>query len=80
MALAGANGPQAGLDALDVIDDRRLADYQPFWAARADLAAQTGDRAGAAAAYDRAIGLERDEAVRQFLLKRRDRLAGISLQ
>lgn len=80
MALAGANGPRAGLDALDAIDDKRLNDYQPFWAARADLLAQTGDRAGAAAAYDRAIGLERDEAVRQFLLKRRDRLSAISLR
>lgn len=74
MAVAGADGPRAGLDALDALDDRRLDDYQPWWAARADLLAQTGDGAEAVAAYDRAIGLERDEAVRKFLLKRRDAL------
>ena len=74
MAIAGMDGPRAGLDALRAVEDSRLEDYQPFWAARADLLAQAGARAEAAAAYDRAIGLERDEAVRQFLLKRRERL------
>ncbi|THF59106.1 RNA polymerase sigma factor [Ollibium composti] len=74
VAVARLDGPRAGLDALEAIGDPRLADYQPFWAARADLAAQLGDREQAAAAYDRAIGLERDEAVRRFLLAERDAL------
>ncbi len=76
MAIAGMGGPRAGLEALRAIEDGRLADYQPFWAARADLLAQLGDHAQAAAAYDRAIGLERDEAVRRFLQGRRDGLRG----
>jgi RNA polymerase sigma-70 factor (ECF subfamily) len=52
----------------------RLETYQPWWAARADLLARNGDRSGALDAYDRAIGLERDPAVRRFLQKRRSLL------
>lgn len=77
VALAELEGAAAGLAALDeVASDRRLAEYQPYWAARADLLAQTGDRSAAADAYQRAIGLEIDPAVRSFLQERRARLAG----
>lgn len=72
VALAQAEGPAQGLAALDAVaHDPRLADYQPYWAARADLLARTGDKTGAAAAYDRAIGLEFDPALRDFLQERR---------
>ena len=40
--------------------DPRLAEYQPYWAARAELLARTGAHAEARQAYDIAIGLERD--------------------
>ena len=77
VAIAETRGPAAGLAALDAIGDvRRLADYQPFWAARAGLLARTGATADADAAYQRAIGLERDAAVRRFLERRRAELAG----
>jgi RNA polymerase sigma-70 factor (ECF subfamily) len=57
-----------GLAELDrLADDPRLADYQPYWAARAGLLARMGSAADAAAAYRRAIGLEADPAVRRFL-------------
>ena len=76
VAIARSQDPVAGLAALEAVaGDPRLADYQPYWAARADLLAQAGDRAGAAEAYDRAIGLESDPAVRRFLQERRARLA-----
>ena len=76
VALAEAEGAKAGLEALAAVDgDPRLADYQPYWAARADLLAHTGDKAGAHAAYERAIGLEADPAVRRFLQARRAVLA-----
>ena len=66
-------GAAAGLAALDALaDDKRLADYQPYWAARAGLLARLGDAQGAGRAYDRAIGLERDPAVRRFLQGKRD--------
>jgi len=72
VALAEVSGPDAGLAALDALaDDARLADYQPWWAARAGLLARCGKRSEADAAYVRAIGLEADPAVRRFLQGRR---------
>lgn len=74
VALAETAGPAAGLAALDALAGHaRLADYQPAWAARADLLQRLGRSADAAAAYDRAIGLEADPAVRAFLQQRRAR-------
>jgi RNA polymerase sigma-70 factor (ECF subfamily) len=71
VALAQTRGPAAGLAALDALaGDARLADYQPYWAARADLLARTGAFDTALQAYQQAIGLERDPAVRRFLQQR----------
>jgi RNA polymerase sigma-70 factor (ECF subfamily) len=72
IALAERDDPAAGLKALDAIaGEPRLADYQPYWAARADLLARVGDASAAADAYTRAIGLETDPAIRRFLERRR---------
>ena len=77
IAIAQARGAAAGLCALDALaQDARLADYQPYWAARAGLLARNGDAAAADQAYARAIGLESDPAVRDFLQKRRAELGG----
>ena len=71
IAVAETHGPAAGIAALDALaDDARLADYQPYWAARAELLAQADAGTDARAAYERAIGLERDSAVRRFLQRR----------
>ncbi len=79
VAIARAQGPADGLAALaPLADDPRLAEYQPYWAARADLFAQAGDRAAADEAYERAIGLESDPAVRRFLQKRRSAAAQLA--
>jgi RNA polymerase sigma-70 factor, ECF subfamily len=75
IAIAETRGPAAGLLALDALaGDARLAEYQPYWAARAGLLARTGAQAAAEAAYERAIGLEADPAVRRFLQQRRAQL------
>ncbi|MBM3549900.1 MAG: RNA polymerase subunit sigma-70 [Alphaproteobacteria bacterium] len=75
VAIAETEGPVAGLAALNLVgEDRRLSLYQPYWAARADLLARTGAKDEAAAAYERAIGLEADPAVRRFLQARRERI------
>jgi RNA polymerase sigma-70 factor (ECF subfamily) len=75
IAVAETHGAAAGLAALDqVADDGRLAEYQPYWAARAGLLARADDVAAADAAYQRAIGLESDPAVRRFLQQRREQL------
>jgi RNA polymerase sigma-70 factor (ECF subfamily) len=68
IAIAETRGAPAGLAALDALTgDARLADYQPYWAARAGLLARTGEVEAADEAYRRAIGLEADPAVRRFL-------------
>jgi RNA polymerase sigma-70 factor (ECF subfamily) len=72
VVVAETRGAAAGLAALDALaDDARIAEYQPYWAARANLLARGGADAAADAAYQRAIGLEPDQAVRRFLQHRR---------
>lgn len=75
VAMSETQGPRAALAALDAVaDDVRLAQYQPYWAARAGLLERLGDTAAADCAYELAIGLEADPAVRAFLQERRARL------
>jgi RNA polymerase sigma-70 factor (ECF subfamily) len=75
VAVAETQGAAAGLAALDALsDDARLAEYQPYWAARAQLLARMGDAQAAGRAYERAIGLESDPAVRRFLQDHRSGL------
>ena len=71
VAMANAQGAGAGLKAMDEIaKDLRVEQYQPYWAARAELLGQTGALEEAHEAYEMAIGLERDPAVRRFLQQR----------
>jgi predicted RNA polymerase sigma factor len=75
LAIAEIQGAGAGLDALqEVAGDARLAEYQPYWAARAELLAKAGEHDEARQAYEIAIGLERDPAVRRFLQQRQSAL------
>jgi RNA polymerase sigma-70 factor (ECF subfamily) len=75
IAIAELVGPKAGLALLDTWrEDDRLADYQPYWAARAELLARAAEAEEANRAYELAIGLEHDPAVRRFLQRRRDAL------
>jgi RNA polymerase sigma-70 factor (ECF subfamily) len=75
VAIAEMRGAAAGLAALDALEgDARLAEYQPYWAARAGLLARTGAAEAAHRAYELAIGLESDPAVRRFLQRRRAEL------
>jgi predicted RNA polymerase sigma factor len=70
-AVAEANGPGAGLELLDEIEAEAISAYQPYWAVRAHLLQKLGKTAEASDAYDRAIGLAEDPAVREFLLRER---------
>ena len=75
MAIAELQGANIALEIMqEVAADGRLAEYQPYWAARADLLARTGARDEAYGAYEMAIGLERDPAVRRFLQRRQSAL------
>ncbi|HYZ67961.1 MAG TPA: DUF6596 domain-containing protein [Mycobacterium sp.] len=61
------DGPDAGLRALDTIDDPAVERFQPAWATRAHLLARAGQTAEAAAAYRRAIELTTDPGVAAYL-------------
>jgi RNA polymerase sigma-70 factor (ECF subfamily) len=74
-AVSETEGPAAAVAALDAIaSDRRLADYQPYWATRGHLLAEVGRRAEARDALTLAIGLSSDPAVRDYLRQKLDAL------
>lgn len=70
-AIAEASGPSAGLTVLDAIESDLVFNYQPYWAVRAHLLQRAGKTREAFEAYDRAIGLAEDRAVREFLFEKR---------
>jgi predicted RNA polymerase sigma factor len=70
-AVAEARGAEAGLAALNAIDPDDISAYQPYWAVRAHLLQRLGKTPEALDAFDRAIGLTEDLAVRRSLLQRR---------
>ncbi len=71
LAIAELRGAQAALLAMpETTAGLRLADYQPYWAACAELLAKTGAQNEALHAYEVAIGLEPDPAIRRFLQRR----------
>jgi len=70
-AVGELSGPEAGLAVLDSTDSETVSQYQPYWAVRAHLLQCLGKTREATVAYDRAIGLAEDPAVRKFLLHKR---------
>jgi predicted RNA polymerase sigma factor len=70
-AVGEAKGPEAGLAILDGINPDDISAYQPYWAVRAHILQRLGKPSEAVDAFERAIGLAEDPAVRQFLLQRR---------
>jgi RNA polymerase sigma-70 factor, ECF subfamily len=71
VALAELDGPDAALAAVDA---DALADFQPYWATRADLLSRAGRAAEARTAYDRAIELASNPVERTFLEEQRAEL------
>ncbi len=74
VALAEVRGAAEGLAAIEAIDPDRRRSYQPWWAARAHLAAAEGRTEMAIEAFDRAAGLSEDPGARAYLLARRSGL------
>jgi predicted RNA polymerase sigma factor len=75
LAIAELQGARAALDIVQALAaDGRLAQYQPYWAARAALLARTHAWTEAREAFDMAIGLASDPAVRRFLQARQAEL------
>jgi len=71
VAVAEARGAAEGLALLDGLAPAGGSAHQPYWAVRAHLLKRLERRAEAAEAYDLALELTRDEAVRRFLRERR---------
>ena len=71
-AHAEVSGPEAGLALLDQIDTTAVISYQPYWAVRAHFLRQLDRTHTATEAFDRAIALSEDAAVRAFLTERRN--------
>jgi predicted RNA polymerase sigma factor len=76
LAVAETEGPHIALAELDKIAaDPKLAGYQPYWAVRAELLTKLKKGSAASEAYQVAIGLERDPAVRRFLQRKQEALS-----
>ncbi|HEX6533461.1 MAG TPA: DUF6596 domain-containing protein [Gemmatimonadaceae bacterium] len=75
-AVGRVEGARAGLEALDAIADEAAHRFQPAWATRAHLLAESGRVAEAVRAYERAISLTTDQGARRYLERRRARLLG----
>ncbi|SER26019.1 RNA polymerase sigma factor [Microlunatus flavus] len=74
---ARLHGPRAGLDLLDaLLEEPGLERFQPWWATRAHLLAGAGRPSEAVAAYERAVTLSGDEAVRAHLRRKLRRIGG----
>ncbi|QLF71412.1 RNA polymerase subunit sigma-70 [Peteryoungia desertarenae] len=65
---AEAGDTQAAADALDALPPDRVATHQPWWVARARVAALAGDTVRQKDSLRRAIDLAEDAAVRTFLM------------
>ncbi len=65
----GMKTPQAGIEVLNGIEPSLMQAFQPYWAVRAQLLKQCGQREAATHAFARAIGLTRDPALRRYLLR-----------
>jgi predicted RNA polymerase sigma factor len=66
-ARARVDGPEAGLALLERDQDPAMERFQPAWATRAQLLADAGRPQDAVAAYQRAISLTTEPAIRRFL-------------
>jgi RNA polymerase sigma-70 factor (ECF subfamily) len=81
LVMAEWEGPAAAAEIIrDLAKDKRLAGYQPYWAARAALLARVGDIRDALHAYDVAIGLARDPAARRFLQRKQAEAAATQIR
>jgi RNA polymerase sigma-70 factor (ECF subfamily) len=66
-AVAETRGAATALALMEEISPALVTAHQPYWALRADLLRRLGRETDAHLAYERALGLTEDPAVRQFL-------------
>lgn len=76
-AIGQSVGPEQGLlaiDQIDLVDESALNNFQPAWATRAELLARDGQFSAARQAYDQAIALTHESALRTYLLEQMRKL------
>jgi RNA polymerase sigma-70 factor (ECF subfamily) len=77
VALAMANGPQAGLEIIEELAaEEHLEEYHLLHAARADLLRRMGSRAESAKSYGRALELATNPSERRYLERRLKEVGG----
>jgi RNA polymerase sigma-70 factor, ECF subfamily len=76
VAIAQAGEPAVGFAALEQIPPDRIADYQPYWAARGYLLRLLNRKDDAREAFNRAASLTDDPALREYLFQRSAEDAG----
>jgi predicted RNA polymerase sigma factor len=72
-AIAEARGAAMGWAMLETIPADSIRTYQPYWALAASLLSTLGREEDAQAAYDLAIGLCENQAIREFLMRKASR-------
>jgi RNA polymerase sigma-70 factor (ECF subfamily) len=78
-AVSMRDGPEAGLRLVDdLASDRQLERYHLLHSARGAMLDRTGDHAGAAEAFRRALDLATNPVDRRFLQRRLDEVTGYS--
>jgi RNA polymerase sigma-70 factor (ECF subfamily) len=65
------------MDAL--ASDKRMLDYQPYWAVRGHLLAEAGRKAEAHEALSVAIAVSTDDAVKRYLEATREALGDLGI-
>jgi RNA polymerase sigma-70 factor (ECF subfamily) len=71
VALSKVDGVEAALVELNnLVDDRTLRNYYPFYATRGELLSEAGRQIEAIDAYQKALSLTSSEPIRRFLMKR----------
>ncbi len=68
VALAEVAGADAGLAALDDVEQALVANYQSYWVARSHLERRAGHAEAARGSLQRALGLTVDDRIRAYLL------------
>lgn len=68
VAVAESQGARAGLDLLKNLSADALVNYQPYWVTRGYLLALNGEHEQARHAYEHAIGLTENPAIRRYLM------------
>jgi RNA polymerase sigma-70 factor (ECF subfamily) len=72
--IAETDGPAAGLNRLNALDNPGIPRFQPAWATRAHLLAELGKMDDARTAFAKAISLTTDPRLRVYLQRRSDSL------